>query len=639
MHRPIAYRPEIDGLRAFAVISVLIYHLKHGWLPGGYLGVDVFFVISGFLITSIIMKDCAAGGFSFREFYLRRARRILPAMLVVTAVTCVAAYFILFPVELRAAAKAAKRALLCYSNYHFASQNGYFDPATETNPFLHTWSLGVEEQFYFIFPLLAVTAFRRGWLKARHVGAFVLIGFGLSCFLTWRFPTRAFFVLESRAWELAAGAWLAVAASRGTQLRWLGHKAVAPVSILLLLVSVVFLESGPLTPAPMAACAVFGAVLFIGSRAGGEGSPWHRLFASAPMRFTGRISYSLYLVHWPLIVLATSWYGELTPALVAAMVVASFILSIALHHAVEQPLRERRNPVVFLSGIAGVTGLLLWAAVYGIDKKGKVNPSMQATLDRIVPASLMLTPSILEGDSPYRIGRTEIEPSMGLWGDSHAMALVPALDDELKKRGLCCEVWVQPGNLPGKGVEVNGQDKEINRDALAALSRPQIRHVIMLARWSSYLKGKPEDHNNSPRVSGADNPSEALVLMADGLDQALAMLRAPDRQIALVYPVPETGIHVPYLMARKLRAGESVTDLSLEKPATQYPVRHDLALGLFDRMRDKYGLLSVYPDKLLIRSGALRISQGNLPLYVDDDHLSRIGSEELVRDILAKFTP
>jgi peptidoglycan/LPS O-acetylase OafA/YrhL len=639
MHRPIAYRPEIDGLRAFAVISVLIYHLNHGWLPGGYLGVDIFFVISGFLITSIIMKDCAAGEFSYREFYLRRARRILPAMLVMTAVTCVAAYFILFPVELRAAAKACKRALLCYSNYHFARENGYFDPATETNPFLHTWSLGVEEQFYFIFPLLAVTAFRRGWLKARYVGIFVLAGFGFSCFMTWRFPTRAFFVLESRAWELAAGAWLAVAASRGTQLRWLGHKVVAPISILLLLSSVIFLESGFLTPAPMAACAVFGAVLFIGSRSGSEGSPWHRVFASAPMRFTGRISYSLYLVHWPVIVLATSWYGELTPAMAVALVAASFLLSIALHHAVEQPLRERRNPVVFLSGIAGVTAVLLWAAVYGIEKKGKVNPSMQATLERIVPASLKLTPSILEGDSPYRIGRPDLEPTMGLWGDSHAMALVPALDDELKKRGLCCEVWVQPGNLPGKDVEVNGQDKEINEDALAALSRPQIRDVIILARWSSYLKGKPEDHNNSPRIAGADDPAEALSLMAGGLDRALAMLQAPDRRIALVYPVPETGIHVPYLMARKLRAGESVMDLSLEKPAAQYPVRHDLAFGLFDEMCSKYGLRPVHPDKLLIRDGALRISQGNFPLYVDDDHLSRLGSELLVRDILAQLTP
>jgi hypothetical protein len=262
---------------------------------------------------------------------------------------------------------------------------------------------------------------------------------------------------------------------------------------------------------------------------------------------------------------------------------------------------------------------------------------MQATLDQILPASLKLSPSILEGESPYRIGRVDAEPTMGLWGDSHAKALVAALDEELKRRGICCEVWVQPGNLPGKDVEVNGQDQKINGDALVAFSRPQIRHVIILARWSSYLKGKPEDHNNSPRIVGADNPAEALRLMAKGLDGAFEMLRAPGRQIALVYPVPETGVHVPYLMARKLRAGKSVTDLSLEKPADQYPIRQDLALALFDEMCAKHGLFPVHPDKLLIRDGALRISQGDLPLYVDDDHLSRLGSEPLVHEILAQL--
>ena len=642
MHQPLAYRPEIDGLRAFAVVSVLIYHLNHDWLPGGYLGVDVFFVISGFLITSIILKDCAAGEFSFKEFYLRRARRILPAMLTVTAITCVAAYFILFPVELRAAAKACKRALLCYSNYHFAKESGYFDPSAESNPFLHTWSLGVEEQFYFIFPLLAVLAFRRGWLKARHIGSMVFLGLALSCFMTQRQPTRAFFVLESRAWELGAGAWLAVAASRGTTLRWLGHRVVAPVAVLLLLGSVIFLQCGGLTPAPMAAFAVFGAVLFIGSRAGGSGSPWHGFFASAPMRFLGRISYSLYLVHWPLIVFARAWYGELTPALVAMLVVASLALSIALHHLVEQPMRQRRKPVVFLSGLAGATAALLWCASYAMNAKGNVNPAMRAALSSILPESKDAqdpTQPRRVKKSPYRIGRMDVEPSMGLWGDSHAMALVTTLDDELKKRGVCCEVWVQPGNLPAMGVPVKGQEVEINDDAIAALSRPAIRDVIIAARWSSYLKGKSEDHHNTPRIAGAETPAKALALLSHGFDKALARLQGPGREIALVYPVPETGMHVPYLMARNLRAGRSVTNLTLQKPAEIYPERHDLALRLFDQMCGKYGLLPVYPDRLLIRNGALQISQGNLALYLDDDHLSRLGSEPLVREILTRFTP
>lgn len=199
MSRVFAHRPEIDGLRALAVVSVLVYHLNHGWLPGGYLGVDVFFVISGFLITAIMMKSCDAGDFSFRAFYLRRARRILPAVLTVTALSLVAGYLLLFPDELRAAVRACKKALLCCSNYHFAKGDGYFDPSSEANPFLHTWSLGVEEQFYFVFPLLIVTAHRWRLLKARYIGVFVALGVAASLLMTRIWPTYAFFALESRA--------------------------------------------------------------------------------------------------------------------------------------------------------------------------------------------------------------------------------------------------------------------------------------------------------------------------------------------------------------------------------------------------------------------------------------------------------
>ncbi|MBC8128198.1 MAG: hypothetical protein H8M99_13740, partial [Gloeobacteraceae cyanobacterium ES-bin-144] len=241
--------------------------------------------------------------------------------------------------------------------------------------------------------------------------------------------------------------------------------------------------------------------------------------------------------------------------------------------------------------------------------------------------------------SPYRIGQTDVEPSIALWGDSHAMALISAIDSELKQQGVCCEVWVQPGNLPAMNVPIYGQELAINDDAITALSRPAIRNVIIMARWSSYLKGKPEVHQNSPRIIGAENPAQALVRMRKGLDDALARLHGPGRKIVLVYPVPETGIHVPYLMARKVRAGKSVTNLTLQKPAGEYSIRHDLTLGLFGEMCRKYALLPVYPDRLLIHNGELQISGGNIALYVDDDHLSRLGSEPLVREILAQFRP
>lgn len=635
MHRPLTYRPEIDGLRAFAVIAVLIYHLNHDWLPGGYLGVDIFFVISGFLITSLIVKDCAAGDFSFKEFYLRRARRILPAMLTVTALTGVAAYFLLFPDEMKEAARACKKALLCYSNYYFAKKDGYFDPSVETNPFLHTWSLGVEEQFYFVFPLVAIFAYGRGWLKARCVGFFVILGLGLSCYLTFKYPTHAFFALESRAWELGAGAWLAVAASRGTLPAWFSRRGVASMALGLLLISVILLRNSELTPAPTAVFAVLGTVLFIGGQAGSRGSIWHGIFASAPLRFVGRISYSLYLVHWPLIVFVRAWRGELTPSVAVLIAVASVLLAVALHYAVEQPLRHRRKSLVFLAGLAATSGVLLWCAGFAFKKQGSVNPTMSASLSEILPE----WQEPRDGNkSPYLIGRKDAEPSIGLWGDSHAMALIGALDSELKQRGLCCEVWTQPGNLPVVGVTIRGKKTNINEAALAALSRPSIQRVIISARWSSYLEAKLEDYKYSPRIVGAANPAAALAMMRDGLDKTLTQLRGVDRKIVLVYPVPEAGVKVPYLIARKMQAGESVCDLELEAPAKAYMTRHDLVLRMFDEMCKKHALLPVHPDQLLIRNGVLPISRGHLALYFDDDHLSHLGSIPVVKEILDQLT-
>lgn len=634
MSQPITYRPEIDGLRALAVLAVFAYHLNHDWLPGGYLGVDVFFVISGFLITAIMMKSCEAGDFGFGAFYLRRARRILPAVLAVTALSLVAAFFILFPDEHRAAVRACKKALLCCSNYHFAKGDGYFDPDSESNPFLHTWSLGVEEQFYFVFPLLVVTAYRWRLLKARWLGVFVAIGLALSIVLTRLHPTHAFFALESRAWELGAGAWLAVAAARGTTVRVLAAAWGPWVALGLLCGGLVFLGRGDLTPAPLAVPVILGAVLFIGSRAGGEGAFWHRVFASRPLRYVGRISYSLYLIHWPVIVFAQARYGELSGLGVAAVVLVSFALAALSQRLIEEPFRQGRHHRVFLAVTGVSVALLLGWAGYVNRAKGEVNSAMTAALRDILPESQQ-EPDMRRG--PYRIGDTSHEPTLGLWGDSHAMMLVPALEQTLRRRGVCCEVWTQPGNLPALGVSLRGQQRVINNDAVTALARPGIRGVIIAARWSSYNRGKPEDHDPATRIVGAPTPDAATAAMRRGLESALDRIAVGGRRVVLMYPLPEAGVHVPYLLARRLRAGSPIDGVNLTEPAREYAMRHDLTLPLLDDLCRKYGLIPSHPERMLIRDGALTLTRDGLSLYLDDDHLSRFGSEPLVTGMLEQL--
>ncbi len=387
----INYRPEIDGLRALAVLGVLIYHLNPSWLPGGYLGVDIFFVISGFLITSILLKGWEKGDFSYKEFYLRRARRILPAMLAVTALTCFASYFILFPDEMKSAARACRQALLCCSNYFFAKGDGYFDPGAESNPFLHTWSLGVEEQFYFIFPILGLLAFRRGWLKARWVGVFVLLGLIGASLLTHFKPSYAFFSLESRAWELAVGSWLAVASHRSSTLPWLQGRFAAQLGVVMILGSLIFLGRNAATPAPAAILPVLGAALFIAGRAGTEGLLF-QIFTSAPILYVGRISYVLYLVHWPMIVLCKARFGELSHFALLGVVLAAVVLSSLIHHFLEEPLRRGRclpGAGKFLICSAVLVIVLFSLSQITVAKKGLVNPEIRQFYRDALPEVFM----------------------------------------------------------------------------------------------------------------------------------------------------------------------------------------------------------------------------------------------------------
>jgi len=632
----INYRPEIDGLRALAVLGVLIYHLNPSWLPGGYLGVDIFFVISGFLITSILVKGWEKGDFSYKEFYLRRARRILPAMLVVTALTCFASYFILFPDEMKSAGRACRQAMLCCSNYFFAKGDGYFDPGAESNPFLHTWSLGVEEQFYFVFPIFGLLAFRRGWLKARWVGGFVLIGLIGASLLSHFTPTYAFFSLESRAWELALGSWLAVANARGSILTWLKTEVFGFLSLLLMIVSLIFLGRSGATPAPAALLPVIGAALFIAGRAGGECSLIHRVFTLPPMLYLGRISYVLYLVHWPVIVLVKARFGNLDAACLGGLALLSLLISVILHHGLEEPLRRGtalKATSVFLSFLAIAWLLLFVASQVAVSLKGQVNSQLLAEMTRVLPE---YTDKKEGRTTPFRIGDLSKQATLGLWGDSHALALGKGLDLELKSRGLCCEVWAKGGHLPGNGIELNDDLLDMNDRALKALARPEIKTVFIAARWSVYLKGKSLNMRgrsvDDPHIKNSSNAQEAATLIEASLDRSIQQLKmAKGKEIVLSYPVPELNVHAPYHLIKLARNGDSIDEARFNYPLEFYIQRHDLTLPMLDRLVSKFDLLSLHPEKLFINKQGLQISAGGLALYCDDDHLSREGAVRLAQ--------
>lgn len=334
------YRPDVDGLRALAIISVLLFHAFPLYVPGGFVGVDVFFVISGYLISNIILGDIDKGRFSFATFYARRACRILPALVVVLAACLLAGWFILLPDEYQSLGKHVRSGALYISNFVLRQEAGYFDAAAETKPLLHLWSLAIEEQFYIAWPLILVLTARRRW------NTWAVILFLLAASLLYNVirlpqnPTATFYLPGTRVWELLIGAALAHAVRYGHLARLttsIPADARAMAGLAAILVPIAVLDKTTLFPGWWAAAPTLGAALLISA-------PSSRLnravFAHPGMVAIGLVSYPLYLWHWPLLSFAHVLAGGPPPwTITLGLVALSLVLATLTFFLVERPIR------------------------------------------------------------------------------------------------------------------------------------------------------------------------------------------------------------------------------------------------------------------------------------------------------------
>ena len=368
------YRPDIDGLRAIAVISVLLFHLMIRPALGGFVGVDIFFVISGYLIGNIVLGEVAEGRFSLRAFYERRFRRILPALFVMMLATLAILVATAYPVSLAQYSRNAMAAVFSVSNIYFWRMSGYFDAASNQNFLLHTWSLGVEEQFYLLFPplVMAIGRFAKGRVVA-ILGLLAVVSFLASVWLVGHAPSAGFYLLPSRAWELLLGTlagrvrfnWLAAPVQRNLVALAGAVAVLAPI--------VAYREATPV-PGVAALLPCLGTAMIIVS--GGHGETLvSRVLSARPAVFVGLISYSLYLWHWPLLVLAQ----ELKPAPYLgrfeklAVLALSFGCAILSWRYVERPFRggAAASSILRTTGIAAASatallgGLILAAGLPG----------------------------------------------------------------------------------------------------------------------------------------------------------------------------------------------------------------------------------------------------------------------------------
>jgi peptidoglycan/LPS O-acetylase OafA/YrhL len=448
------YRPDIDGLRAIAVLAVVLFHAQAG-VPGGFVGVDIFFVISGFLITSLIENDLKNGNFSIVSFYERRIRRIFPALVVMVLASFVGAWVLYMPPELELFGKSAVAASMFVSNILFWMEAGYFDTVAEFKPLLHTWSLSVEEQFYVFYPLLMIVMNRLTRVRRLFTLSIVVAAsFLVSIYWVEKQPVSAFYLLPSRFWELGVGGLLAMYSGR-----YIGNlflcSLVAAVGLLLISIAAFGLDSQTAFPGMAALLPCIGTALII--FVGHGGNPISSALAWRPLVSIGLISYPLYLWHWPVLLFAQYKLGRaLNGTEIVVMLLASLVAAGLTWRYVERPFRQRKllptaRPLFIVAGVVVFVpcfgGLMLVAAkgfpdrlpanvlaIYNVRSERSQFGSQRCFTDNNgrgpsdgdVRAGKLCTFGA-EGDVPILVL---------VWGDSHAAAMVLAVEAAAKRSAV-----------------------------------------------------------------------------------------------------------------------------------------------------------------------------------------------------------
>jgi peptidoglycan/LPS O-acetylase OafA/YrhL len=631
----VQYRPDIDGLRGIAVIAVMLFHFGVPGFTGGFSGVDVFFVISGYLITTLIQTEIAAGRFSFAAFYERRIRRLFPALLTVVALSSIAGVILFEPHDLRDLRQSVVATVLFAANFLFWQTTGYFDPAADVRPLLHTWSLSVEEQFYIVFPVFLLLAVRylprqAHWL----IVAVALASFAASAALTAAHPSAAFYLLLFRAWELLIGAWLALRpAPAPLPAAW--REAAAALGLVLIGYGVFAFSRNTPFPGTSALAPCAGTALLIVAGMNG-GSSVNRLLSLRPIVFAGLISYSLYLWHWPLLVFAKYYLiRELTAPEKIALLAASFALAAASWRYIELPFRGSRGLLsrTALFRTAGVISLLLIATgSTGFNVPGTQQTPPDAAA-RTLPHQHCLNRDVskIAGGDLCRLGAASpARPTFLLWGDSHAGALAPAIERAAKDAGRAGWFAGQAGCLPFPGVERRDRNDlrcgEFN-DAVAKLleQNGEIRTVFLVARWAMYTEGmRTEDASGAMVLIGTGKVADNARAFREGFERTLRTLAGRNLDVVFVTQAPDIGWDVPAVVARSRSFGRRVP----EPPSLEtHRARQKQVTDILQDLSGRYPLRVVDLARALCPRGTCLIERSGQLLYLDSNHLNAHGNE------------
>jgi len=657
------YRADIDGLRAIAVLAVVLFHIGIPGLDGGFVGVDVFFAISGYLISRLLLNELhVTETVNLPAFFARRIRRLLPALLLVIACTLALSTLLLFPEELPRLGKSAMAVPLLVANHHFMKlSGGYFDPSVDLMPLLHTWSLSVEEQFYLFWPLLFLLLARAGtatelprrlWAGIAVLG---LLSFGVCLHLTMQEPQSAYFLMPTRAWEFAVGALFGLLP--GIHYRWLNRSLAGFLGGVLLLGSILLINEQQAFPGWRAMLPVLGVSLLMWSGDTRPQSVLSRVLGTAPLCWIGRHSYSWYLWHWPLLAFGRAYRLGARDFWLDLLLggVLSLLLAILTYRFVEQPVRQRR-PWLFAS-TRGSLCLGLGLSLSGVGlaaatvEYGKWAQSHQPAIqlpggyqgDPLRPCPAFLHKGSLAPVALCTVGPAQLTPRLLLWGDSHADHYSPLFDHFghgqqvatlRRERGSCppiADVYtVKKGQIQTECAE----HSSLVSASLPGLAENGLKGVVLSARWGFYLGRQPLDPGTFDAIAmlaSQQTRFEALRVGQAPLDEAgslLTMERALDKQLSvigrlglrtlIIAPSPELPFTVPGCVRR--RGADACV-----YPLKAVQQRRQAVLAVLSRVVARHSQVRlVDPLPLLCDAQLCRSQQNGYLQYSDSAHLTSL---------------
>lgn len=550
-HRNLTYRPEIDGLRAIAVLSVIFFHLNATWLTGGFVGVDVFFVISGYLITSQIQKDIFENSFTLKNFYLRRIRRILPPLLTMLLATCIAALLILTPEDIRSFAKSLILQPLALQNFLFLSEGDYFQGA-DTKALMHTWSLAIEEQFYIFWPLLLiVTKKSTSTIRLTVVILLIISSFILNVYLSQSNPRTAFFMIFSRAWELALGGFAFMLEDRKSVFKKLSARQtewISGISLAVLGFSFFYIQPSMSFPGKIALLPVVSTFLLIILTRDSKTIAGSILSCPLLVKI-GLISYSLYLWHWPLLVFMHHLQINTAALLPLGFFwSATFGLAYASYVCIERPVRRKAllkssRSLVNASGISllaciifGTHIMMTDGASYRYSEKAKLFLTAQIN-SRVSRCSALAIINTLNAPICNIVGNDTDGKKVLLWGNSHAGMWIPMLEKIALENNAA--LFLNTKNC--RPISGEGDcNQAVQAKVMKRIQESGFTDVILASSWQGVAEKEPS-RQLAEVVAWLANQNVGVWLVIDppvsnDFDPLLAYAKNPQNPVAGTLP-------------------------------------------------------------------------------------------------------